>query len=103
MSGASPIRLPTIYIPHGGGPFHLIEWQPRDPWVGLRDYLSSLGTLVQPRPRAILVISAHWEEDVVAVQKHPAPKLLFDYYGFPEHTYQISYPAHGAEWSMTAT
>jgi aromatic ring-opening dioxygenase catalytic subunit (LigB family) len=47
------------------------------------------------RPRALVVISGHWEEKVVTIQ-NPAPPLLYDYYGFPESTYQITFPAPGA-------
>jgi aromatic ring-opening dioxygenase catalytic subunit (LigB family) len=47
-------------------------------------------------PRALVVISGHWEEKVVTIQNNPAPPLLYDYYGFPESTYQITFPAPGA-------
>jgi aromatic ring-opening dioxygenase catalytic subunit (LigB family) len=48
------------------------------------------------RPKALVVISGHWEEKVVAIQDNSAPPLLYDYYGFPESTYQITFPAPGA-------
>jgi aromatic ring-opening dioxygenase catalytic subunit (LigB family) len=47
-------------------------------------------------PRALVVISGHWEESVVTIQNNPAPALLYDYYGFPPNTYQIKFPAPGA-------
>ena len=45
--------------------------------------------------RAVLVISAHWEERVVTVQTTPQPDLYYDYYGFPPETYQLYWPAKG--------
>jgi aromatic ring-opening dioxygenase catalytic subunit (LigB family) len=47
------------------------------------------------RPRAILVISAHWEAPTCTVQSGAAPDLLFDYYGFPQQSYHFQYPAPG--------
>ncbi|MEI2651391.1 MAG: class III extradiol ring-cleavage dioxygenase [Microthrixaceae bacterium] len=47
-------------------------------------------------PRALLVISGHWEENEFTVQTSPKPPMLYDYGGFPEFTYHIQYPAPGA-------
>jgi len=47
-------------------------------------------------PRAVLIVSAHWEESVVTVSTAESPPMLYDYYGFPPHTYQLKYPARGA-------
>ena len=90
--------LPTFYIPHGGGPCFFMDWTmgPADTWDEMADWLGSLAGTLPTKPKAILVISAHWEESVVTVSSHANPPLLYDYYGFPEHTYQIKYPAPGA-------
>ncbi len=48
------------------------------------------------QPKAILVISAHWEESQVTVTSANQPDLIFDYYGFPEDSYRISYPVSGS-------
>ncbi|MEO8799634.1 MAG: class III extradiol ring-cleavage dioxygenase, partial [Polyangiaceae bacterium] len=48
------------------------------------------------RPRALLVISAHWEAKVATVTTRPVPSLLFDYYGFPPHTYELTWPVPAA-------
>ncbi|MGO9360105.1 MAG: DODA-type extradiol aromatic ring-opening family dioxygenase [Xanthobacteraceae bacterium] len=91
-------RQPTLFISHGGGPSF---WMSYPPPIGphgfdqLRTYLAGLIAGLPERPKAILVISGHWEEGRVTVSTSPAPPMLFDYYGFPPHTYQLNYPAPG--------
>lgn len=87
-------RMPTLFIPHGGGPCFFME--PMDIWRNMAGYLRGIGQAVTPRPRAVLVVSGHWEEPRPTVNAAPNPPLLFDYYGFPEHTYRLSYPAPGS-------
>ncbi len=89
------IRQPTLFIPHGGGPCFFMEWDPPDAWDRHRAFLEGLPQLLPGKPKALLVISGHWEEPVFTVQSNPAPPLLFDYYGFPPHTYELSWPAPG--------
>ncbi len=90
-------RLPALYIPHGGGPCFFMEWTlgPPDTWDRMADWLRSVGQRFG-RVKALLVISAHWEEQTVTVQSGEKPPLYFDYYGFPSHTYELSWPAPGA-------
>lgn len=88
-------RLPVYYIPHGGGPCFFMEWSPRDTWTGMGNHLRQLADDVGARPKAIVVISGHWEESAFTVNSASAPALLYDYYGFPEHTYQLTYPVNG--------
>jgi aromatic ring-opening dioxygenase catalytic subunit (LigB family) len=88
-------RQPTFFIPHGGGPCFFMD-DPSNTWRGMADFLRSLpGTLATP-PKAILVVSGHWETQGFALTSSAAPKLLYDYYGFPPFTYQLAYPAPGA-------
>lgn len=92
MAMASPTRTaPVIAIPHGGGPLPLMG----DP--GHQTMVRFLTTVTRElaRPEAILVVSAHWEEDVATVTGSAHPPLIYDYYGFPEESYHIQYPAPG--------
>lgn len=88
---------PTFFINHGGGPCFFLEPGPmRDTWHELEAYLRGfMATLAEP-PRAILAISGHWEENVPTVNAGSHPPLLFDYGGFPDHTYRLTWPAPGA-------
>ena len=104
-------RMPTVFIPHGGGPCFFMDWNPPDeslmeavPFIRRvpvhgksrdrhRQFLQSLPGTLPERPKALLVISGHWEERAFTIQTNPAPPLLFDYGGFPSHTYELSWPA----------
>ena len=55
-------------------------------------FKNDLAKTIGKKPEAILVISAHYEEDEPTLIVKEKPSLYFDYYGFPEHTYQIDYP-----------
>ncbi len=88
-------RMPTLFIPHGGGPCFFMDWNPRDAWDRQRRFLETLSAGLPSRPKALLVISGHWEEPEFTIQAHPAPPLIFDYYGFPPHTYELTWPAKG--------
>lgn len=90
-------KLPTFFIPHGGGPWHVINNAFGDP-VGhskLKEYLENFGRQFIQKTKAILVISAHWAEDFPTVHFGSNPPLLYDYYGFPESTYHLEWPAPG--------
>jgi aromatic ring-opening dioxygenase catalytic subunit (LigB family) len=88
-------RLPTYFLSHGGGPW---------PWMkdfrpgaydqleaSLHDVRRELGQV----PRAVLMISGHWEASRFLVSSAARPPMVFDYHGFPEHTYRIRYDAPG--------
>jgi aromatic ring-opening dioxygenase catalytic subunit (LigB family) len=62
----------------------------------LRDYLAGVLDRLPQRPSAVLLVTAHWEAPRVTLSTAAAPPMLYDYYGFPEHTYRLSYPAPGA-------
>ena len=94
---ASPTRLPVVYVPHGGGPWPFVElgFGSKDELTALATYLRSLRALPATPPRALLVISAHWEEPVPTVMSSAQPPMLYDYYGFPPESYEITWPAPG--------
>jgi len=94
-----PMTLPTLFVPHGGGPCFFMDPNggPADSmWRPMQAYLAGLIDSLPERPRAILLVSGHWEERDVTVNTGAAPELLFDYYGFPEHTYRLRWNAPGA-------
>jgi aromatic ring-opening dioxygenase catalytic subunit (LigB family) len=97
-SGGNATRLPTLFIPHGGGPCFFMDPPPNDPhaWDAMAAYLRGIASSLPAKPRAILVISAHWEMPRPTVMTAQRPSMLFDYYGFPEHTYRLAYPAPGS-------
>lgn len=89
-------RLPSLFLNHGGGPWPWMEGPMRQAYGQLEASLAGVYAELPEVPRAVLVVSAHWEEAAPRVSSHPAPPMLYDYYNFPEHTYHISYPAPGS-------
>lgn len=90
-------QLPTYFISHGGGPWPwLDESQMPVNFELLADSLRGIPGEFGGSPKAILLVSAHWEEAEFTVQSTPNPPMIYDYYGFPQHTYEIQYPAPGA-------
>ena len=91
---ASP-RFPVFFVSHGGGPW---------PWVdGMKEVFAktarefaALPRRLPARPKAVLVITGHWEAPEFTVSTAQRPPMDYDYYGFPEHTYQLQYPAPGS-------
>ncbi len=90
------MRLPTFFISHGGGPWPWMKDQTQGGYDQLEAALARMPAQVGGVPTAVLMISAHWEEDQFTVQSHPAPPMIYDYGGFPEHTYRIKYAAPGS-------
>ncbi|MGB9696593.1 MAG: DODA-type extradiol aromatic ring-opening family dioxygenase [Ignavibacteria bacterium] len=91
-------KLPVYFIPHGGGPWHIMDNALGDPsgYESLRNYLIEFGNKYKQIAKAILVISGHWEEKVPTVHFGINPPLLYDYYGFPEYTYHLKWEAAGS-------
>ncbi|HKO53900.1 MAG TPA: class III extradiol ring-cleavage dioxygenase, partial [Polyangiaceae bacterium] len=90
-------RLPVVFLPHGGGPWPFVELGigSKAEQAELASYLRSVASVPKSPPRAVLVISAHWEEELPTVTSNAKPPLLFDYYGFPPESYEITWPAPG--------
>lgn len=81
----------VLFISHGGGPL---------PLLGDSDHAEMVGTLTQiagdlRKPAAILVISAHWEQQQPTITAGASPELIYDYSGFPPEAYEIKYPCPG--------
>ena len=88
--------MPVVFIPHGGGPWPFVDTGfPRDDVEDLAGYLRSVRDVPPARPKALLVISAHWEEAEPTVMTAERPPILYDYYGFPSESYEITWPAPG--------
>jgi aromatic ring-opening dioxygenase catalytic subunit (LigB family) len=91
--------LPTLFIPHGGGPCFFMDWTlmggPADTWDATAAWLRGLAATLPARPRAIVVVSGHWEERAFTAASAAAPRMIYDYTGFPPHTYELQYPAPG--------
>ena len=79
--------LPALYLGHGAPP--LLD----DPaWMGeLAGWSAGL-----PRPKAILMVSAHWQTAPMAIGATTTVPLVYDFYGFPQHYYDLQYRAPGA-------
>ena len=92
-------RLPTLFIPHGGGPCFFMDPMPGTPaglWDGMAAYLRSIPHTIGPTPKAVLVISGHWECARPTIHFGEQHSLYYDYAGFPPHTYELQWPAAGA-------
>ena len=95
-------RLPTYFISHGGGPW---PWIPdmRQMFATLEASLKEMVASWDEKPKAILMVSGHWEAETVAVMGAERPGMLYDYSNFPPHTYEIVYGAPGAPDVATRT
>jgi len=85
-SGSSAV-MPVLFLAHGAPP--LLD---DAGWIA---ELAAWGKQL-PRPRAILVVSAHWEQRPLAIGATRPLPLIYDFYGFPERFYTLRYPAPGA-------
>ncbi len=89
-------RMPTFFLSHGGGPWPFIEGPRREPFRLLEQSLKDLPRQLPEPPRAVLVVSGHWEEPEFTVSSSPTPGMVYDYSGFPAELYRIRYPAPGS-------
>lgn len=80
-------RTPVLYLSHGAPPLADDATWTRQ----LAEWSADL-----PKPRAILVVSAHWEEAPLTLGATTTVPLVYDFWGFPERYYQVEYAAPGA-------
>lgn len=86
--------MPQVaFVSHGGGPMPVLGDASH---AELVITLKKLAAQLPSRPSAIVVISAHWESSGFEITSAPSPGLIYDYYGFPEASYELQYPASGA-------
>ena len=84
-------RAQAVYFSHGGGPLPILGDPSHQAMV---EFMARLPAQLA-RPEAIVVVSAHWEEDAATLLGAPNPPMFYDYYGFPKEAYSITYPAPG--------
>ncbi|MCE2027221.1 DODA-type extradiol aromatic ring-opening family dioxygenase [Sessilibacter corallicola] len=85
------MAISTLFISHGGGPLPLLGDRRHE---GLIHNMREAAEIIE-KPDAIIVVSAHWEEKLFKITSSLNPELIYDYYGFPEESYQIKYPVQG--------
>ncbi len=96
FTDTSAPRLPSYFLCHGGGPWPYLQGPFREQLRGLETGLLDVPRQLPQRPRAVLVVSAHWITDDFAVSTAAAPGMVYDYAGFPPEMYRVRYPAPGA-------
>jgi aromatic ring-opening dioxygenase catalytic subunit (LigB family) len=89
-------RLPTYFISHGGGPWPWMTGGFRSNFDQLEQSLAEMRAELGGIPKAVLVVSGHWEEQGFAISSGASPGMVYDYYGFPDYLYRIRYAAPGS-------
>lgn len=87
--------LPTYFVSHGGGPWPFMKDQYGATYDVLEASLADMPRQVGGKPKAVLVVSGHWEERAPTLSSGEQPPMIYDYSGFPAHTYQVRYDAPG--------
>lgn len=88
-------QLPTLFVSHGGGPWPFVDGM-REMFAKTAQEFAALPARLPSKPKAVLVITGHWEAPQFSVSTAGQPPMDYDYSGFPEHTYHLQYPAPGS-------
>lgn len=88
-------RFPVFFLSHGGGPWPWVDGM-REAFATTAREFASLPRRLPAKPKAVLVITGHWEAPQFMVSTSERPPMDYDYYGFPEHTYKLQYAAPGS-------
>jgi len=88
--------LPAFFLSHGGGPWPYLDGPFRRMFSQLEQSLKDIRRALGDAPKAALVISGHWIADGFALSSGAVPGMVYDYAGFPPHTYQIRFKDPGS-------
>lgn len=91
----SSTRFPTVFVSHGGGPWPWVDGMKEEFAKTAREF-AAMPSLFPAKPKAVLVITGHWEASEFTISTGEKPPMEYDYSGFPAHTYSIEYPAKGS-------
>ncbi len=92
---AADQTMPTLFVPHGAGPCFFMDWNPPTAWNATAEFLNGIAATLPTKPTAIVLVSGHWLQPTFSVTSAARPGLIYDYHGFPAHTYELRYPASG--------
>ena len=104
MEGVAGARMPLWFLSHGPGPTWLLSpalqkqmFKKNDKLISSAEALKNLvrNHPLPQTPRALLVVSAHWEENIHTLSTNPKPSLYYDYYGFPDEAYKLKWQVPG--------
>ncbi len=87
--------MPVYFLSHGGGPWPFVDAM-RQQYPLTEQAMRALPARLPSAPKAVLVVTAHWEAAEFSVSTGEHPAMVYDYGGFPANTYQIRYPAPGS-------
>lgn len=86
--------MPVFFVSHGGGPWPWVDGMKQMFAKTAREF-AQLPSRLPAKPKAVLMVTGHWEAARFSVSTSARPPMDYDYSGFPAHTYHLQYPAPG--------